>query len=1128
MESETNFRRFFDQVQDVLLVVDSRGGIIQANQYAIERLGYSRDELIGMSVLQLHPQERRDEASAIVADMLKGKAERCFLPLLTRSGQSIPAETSSVAGEWNGAPALLCVSRDLSHLTASEEKFSKAFQHSPIAVAITELDSGVYIEVNSAFCQVTGYSPEEVIGKSSTSLGIVLDPRQRDQIVDEVRRHGVANDKEVSVRTKDGLMRHGLFNAALLELQDRQVLITQMLDITDRKAAESGLRENEALLRAALNSTADGILVIGHDGRVITANRRFQTLWGIPDELLRLGDDEKLLAFVLDQLETPQAFIDEVTRLYSTEETSYDRLHFKDGKVFERYTVPLQLPRGLGRVWSFRDVTLREEALYDLQQERGFLKTLVQTIPDLVWLKDPDGAYLACNPKFEELYGASEAEILGRTDYEFVDKELADFFRVNDKAAMSADHPRRNEEWLTFKSSGYRGLFETTKTPMYRADHKLIGVLGIAHDITAARQAEQAIREIEARRGALMDISLDGIAVIDQEHRVIEANARFCNMLGYSREEILTLHTWDWEANFSEEEIRRNFDDLTKVEGRFETRHRRKDGTIYDVEVSAAGREVGGTPLVFTISRDITESKKAVQNLRAQRDLFSGGPTMVFNWLPLEGWPVEFCSANIEQILGYPSERLMRGDIRYTSLIHPDDMPMIDEEVRGHLAAGTDTFEQVYRLRHADGRFLTFYDYSRIQRDASDQVLMISGYLLDITRQRETEQEQLRMERELQQTRKMEALGQLTGGVAHEFNNMLAIMLGHAGLLRNRLGAGANPRFTGYIDHIEQAGSRARDLISQMLAFSRPQDKRPERIALKPAVQEAITLTRGSLPSSIDVRYSPLSGLPDVSLDVGELQQVLTNLLVNARDAMAGKGRIEVGLEWYRDEGGECHCCHSKIQGEWVQISVGDNGSGIAADDLPRILEPFYTTKAVGKGTGLGLSVVQGIVKHSGGHILVETATGAGTRFRLLFPPLAWEGAQPGSAAQSEGCEPSFRGRVLLVDDEPGLLAFMEELLVDQGLEVTACGDGREALSLLMDEGQEFELLITDQTMPGLLGTELAAEAKAHLPGLKVMLCTGHSEQVNAGNAKALGIDHFLPKPVDPKVLRNGLSDLLG
>ncbi|NTV96573.1 MAG: PAS domain S-box protein, partial [Thiobacillus sp.] len=240
-----------------------------------------------------------------------------------------------------------------------------------------------------------------------------------------------------------------------------------------------------------------------------------------------------------------------------------------------------------------RDITALIRTQSELEQERALLKTLIGTIPDQVWLKDPDGAYLACNPRFESLYGHKEADILGRTDYDFVDRDLADAFRANDRAAVAAGGPRRNEEWVTFAADGYRGLFETTKTPMYDGQGRLIGVLGIAHDITHVRAAESALREADERRRMLMEVSRDGIAIIDQEHRVIEANRRFAEMLGYTPEEVIGLHTWDWEADLSETEIRAAFADLSTINTTFETRHLRKDGTVYTAEVSASGTRVG-------------------------------------------------------------------------------------------------------------------------------------------------------------------------------------------------------------------------------------------------------------------------------------------------------------------------------------------------------------------------------------------------------------------------------------------------------------------------------------------------------------------------------------------------------
>ena len=738
--SEANFHAFFDKTQDLLFVLSPQGHIVQCNSQASRRLGFTKEELFGKSLLQLHPNESHDDVSNAIAEMAAGKVDSISIPMQNKFGLHIPVETNAVVGHWNGMPALFMACRDMSDISSSEEKFSKAFHLSPMPMAISELATGAILEINDAFSDVTGYSVEETIGNNVSSMNLFVNPDMHSEIIEQVRQLGEANNIEIPVQTKQGQIVHGLFYAVGMKLQGLDVLICQMLDITARKAAEEALANEQIRLR-----------------------------------------------------------------------------------------------------------------------------TLVNSQPNLVWLKDPDGVYLACNALFESLFGLPESEILGKVDFDFVEKDQAESFRENDLLAAEAGKPHINEEWLTFASNGYRGLFETTKTPIFANDKQLIGVLGVARDITTARQAER-------------------------------------------------------------------------------------------------------------------------------------------------------------------------------------------------------------------------------------------------NRQR--------IERELYQSQKMESLGQLTGGVAHEFNNMLAIILGYTDLLCNKLGPESDPSMRAWLSHIDLAGERAKELVRQLLSFSRPREKTLERIKLESAVRNAIGLSQGSLPSSIEIDYLPSPDMPDVLLDAAELQQILTNLLVNARDAMQGKGRIEVTLKNVTYNEQECQVCHTLIEGCWVELSVADNGPGMFEAQLRRIFEPFYTTKSVGMGTGLGLSLVQSAVEQSGGHILVDTLPGEGTRFRLLFPPLGAELSKPSPVFENIKTPSLKTRRVLVVDDEPAITEFLREALEIQGLEVVAVTNSREALNLLLNTERAFDILITDQTMPEMLGTELAAQAKQRLRDLKVILCTGHCERINASNAIELGIDSYLEKPV--------------
>ncbi len=351
---------------------------------------------------------------------------------------------------------------------------------------------------------------------------------------------------------------------------------------------------------------------------------------------------------------------------------------------------------------SFHTLRRLEQAKQDLVREKSLMEAVFATIPDLVWLKDPQGVYLACNPRFERLYGAPARDILGRTDYDFVDRDVADFFRQHDLAAADASQSLVNEEWLTFAQDGYTGLFETTKTAMRDADGRLIGVLGIAHDITEARAARDRILEAAQRRQQLMDASLDGIAIIDQDHRIIEANQRFAEMLGYRPEELVGLHTWDYDADLTEAQIRSGFADLSTTHNSFESRHRRKDGTTYDVEVTATGTVVKGESVVLTVCRDITERKQARDTLRDQEELFrsifaQAGVGIVLidpDTLAFQEFNDAAC-----QTLGYSREEFARMGI-------PDiqaDMPQ--DEIVVHVQEINDTgksdFENTHR--HKDG-----------------------------------------------------------------------------------------------------------------------------------------------------------------------------------------------------------------------------------------------------------------------------------------------------------------------------------------------------------------------------------------------------------------------------------------
>lgn len=406
--------------------------------------------------------------------------------------------------------------------------------------------------------------------------------------------------------------------------------------------------------------------------------------------------------------------------------------------------------------------------------------------------------------------------------------------------------------------------------------------------------------------------------------------------------------------------------------------------------------------------------------------------------------------------------------------------------------------------------------------------------------------QQHKLQKQLQQAQKMESIGQLTGGIAHDFNNILASILGFTELALQRFVRDDQPELREYLNEVAHAGKRARDLVSQMLAFGRMDSGKTSLLQIPPMIKEVTKLLQATLPSTIQISSHADADLPKVMIDPVQLHQILMNMSINARDAIGDKGRIDIRVNreqvTNRDEhtvqtalNGEllsniCDACHHEIEaGDYVVLSVQDSGSGMSDDTLSRIFEPFYTTKEVGKGSGMGLSMVHGIVHQHGGHILVDTQIGIGTTFRLLFPVGENDAVHEPEAELS--ISPITEGlngaRILIVDDEEAIARFMEELFEDRGGKVTVMTDSQAALALFKQEPTAFDLIITDQTMPQLTGVELAQKILAVRPELPIILSTGYSDQVDEVKAKTLGIRGYITKPVEVDTLFNMVQSLI-
>lgn len=405
---------------------------------------------------------------------------------------------------------------------------------------------------------------------------------------------------------------------------------------------------------------------------------------------------------------------------------------------------------------------------------------------------------------------------------------------------------------------------------------------------------------------------------------------------------------------------------------------------------------------------------------------------------------------------------------------------------------------------------------------------LIHMVFTDITERKRAAIAQEQNQRELNQTHKMAALGQLAGGIAHDFNNILAIIMGNTELAQNNSGCKEESELSRYLSYIGQASIRGRDLVAKMLAFTRDNINNAQPLQLKLQITEDIQMIQSILPSSLKINTDIAEDLPAILMDSSQLNQLLMNLCINARDAMKGQGIINIRVAMATAVNDECTDCHKKITGDWVELAISDNGSGIEPEVLTKIFNPFYSTKDVGEGTGMGLSTVHGIIHSHNGHICVETEQGKGTVFRLLFPPDIE--AKKETTLRSSSPPPDLsKGqgqRILVVDDEPPLAGFLNEILQVYGYQPTAFTSSKKALEAFKQNPDKFDLIITDQTMPDITGIDLVKNIRQIRLDIPVILNTGFSDNINTETASNLNI-RILQKPVATKLLCNSISDLL-
>ena len=774
------------------------------------------------------------------------------------------------------------------------------------------------------------------------------------------------------------------------------------------------------------------------------------------------------------------------------------------------FRVGLVTPVSIGLAALLAAVVASRYRVFALSQSFG-TEEVLRALSEAVLVCDDQGRIRGSNVAAQRLLNRSGGRLVGRP----IAEVLA---TVEEGIPWRAEHGRavRDEDGFLLVEGGQRIPAAVSTEPLIRGG-RVVGSVVVARDVREHREAQRALEEAERRFRALFEYNPGIVYEIEATGTLVTLNPAGEELLGESLEALRGRPFIELIAEEDRPSALETFEHvLSGFPGVYELGLKRGDGgrrRIRGLSVPVQnGGEVQG---VLGVALDVTTETRAKQSLEVQRryyaELFEASPEAVA--LVGADGVVRRVNSEFGRLFGYAREEVVGR--RLDDLIVPEDRKAEGEDLtRLALTGGVARAETVRRRR--EGGLVDVSLLAREVRIPGEPPQMYAVYR-DITEWRAAERRLREREEELRHAQKLEAVGKLAGGIAHDFNNLLTVINGHARFLLDRLGEGESWR--GDLEEIERAGARAATLTQQLLAFSRRQVLRPQVLDLNTVIRDLERMLARLIGEHIQLVTRLGAGTAAVHADRGQLEQVVVNLVVNARDAMPAGGIVTIGTDTVRlREGGPEATRWGVEPGTYVRLLVTDTGTGMEAGTMERIFEPFFTTKERGKGTGLGLATVFGIVKQTGGHVTAESVPGSGSTFCVLLPLAAAafdDGA--GDPADRPSVGKVASRRILVVEDEAAVRSLTARVLERAGHTVMQAANGLEALALLDERADEVDLVLTDLVMPEMGGRELRAALRRRYPRIPVVFMSGYDED----RALAEGEDgvQFLPKPFTPAAL---------
>lgn len=1109
------------------IALHEEGVILDANAALAAMFGCELREMIGRNAADFLAPECRESVTERVVSGFSAPYEAMGL---RKDGTRFPMRLHGRTISHGGRRLRLSIIRDLSEhqqageaLRASEERYLTLAETAHDMIYIVNRDD-VIEYVNSAAARQWGRTPEEMIGQPRTRFFPEDTSQRQRQNLERV----LATGEPLQLEIKTPFPQRDMWlDIRLVPLRDTLGNVTRVLglsrDITERKQAEQSLRESEARYRALAEAAHDMIFTIRRDGVVEYVNSFAASYLGLrPDQVIGRPRSQFFPADDERQAQNLQ-------RIFETGEPAYfeDRTLFPKGEVWlGTWLVPIRSAAGevIAVQGISRDITERKRTEQALRESEARYRTLIECATDAIFLADAEtGVILDANRKAEQLTGLPAEQLIGMHQSQLHPPEEAERYReIFRKHLQGGGMISTN---LVVRHRDGREIPVEIGASIIEHGHRRI-VHGIFRDITDRLQAEETLR----LQSAALESAANGILITTRDGVVIWVNPAFTRLTGFAPDEIVGQnvrllksgeHPPEFHARMWETILAGNV-------WQGEVVNRRKDGQTYVQEqtITPLRDRHGEIQHFIAIQQDITERKRMETELRDSRQrferIFLSNPEAITITSRTDNRFLEVNDSFLVP-LGFTREEVLgRTPLQLGLYADQKDRERLLETLREQGCLRN--FE--CRIRGKAGRVLDVLLSAELMQLGDEPCLLTIAN--DITRWK---QQQAELEERLRRAQKLESIGTLAGGVAHDFNNILTVIQGHVCLLlaEEDLPAVCSES----LRQVSEAAERAANLTRQLLTFSRKQPMQRRPIDLNEVVGTLTKMLRRIIGEDIGLEIRCAPRLPLVLADVGMMEQVLMNLAINARDAIHARqlvgetGVLVLGTETVMAQAPRSQPGLDRPLNQYVCLKVSDNGAGIPAEIRDRIYDPFFTTKDVGQGTGLGLATVHGIVQEHGGWIDVESRIAHGTTFRVYLPASARE---PLRAPELRAVQPPRGGTetILLVEDEAALRELAREVLERFGYRVLVAASGREALTVWKGKASEIDLLLTDIVMPeGVSGRQLADRLVVEKPGLKVILTSGYSAEIAGQSFTPDDGTYFLQKPYPPQELAQMVRNCL-